>query len=108
MARYENEEQAAADGIRIVHEPDAHRYAIYRGEGESRELLGEALYSLLGDDAIDFNHTVVDPALRGTGASGLLAHRAVTGEAVSGRRVIASCWFIDGYLKKHPELLTTT
>lgn len=105
MSRYENEEQAAADGFGIVHEPERHRYAVYqRGSGEDR-LIGEAHYSLLGDDVIDFDHTVVVPALRGTGLSRLLARRALTGDAIGERSVRASCWFIDGYLARHPELL---
>lgn len=104
MARYVDEEQATADGFEIVHEPDASRYALYREAGDTRELVGEAHYSLKGEDTIDFDHTVVSPALRGTGLAGLLAHRALTGDMVEGKRIVASCWFIDGYLKKHPEL----
>ncbi|GAB2551568.1 GNAT family N-acetyltransferase [Leucobacter ruminantium] len=105
MARYRDEDQAAADGIRIVHEPERSRYAALRGSGDDALLIGEAHYTLLGDDAIDFDHTVVTPPMRGTGVAGLLAQRALTGEAARGRRVRASCWFIAGYLGRHPELL---
>lgn len=104
MARYLDEEQAAADGFRIVHEPELGRYAILHGQGDGDRLVGEAHYRLLGDDGIDFDHTVVVPELRGTGLSGLLAHAAVTGDAAHGRRMQASCWFIEGYLARHPEL----
>lgn len=111
MARYGDEQQAAADGIRIEHEPERHRYAVYRSaqdprdaEGAPDRLVGEAHYSLLGEDVIDFDHTVVLPELRGTGLASLLAHRALTGEAVGERRVHASCWFIARYLTRHPEL----
>ncbi|WP_053383487.1 GNAT family N-acetyltransferase [Leucobacter celer] len=105
MSRYLDEDRAAADGFTIVHEPERHRYAIYqRGAGEER-LIGEAHYSLIGDDVIDFDHTVVVPALRGTGLSRLLARRALTGDAIGGRRVRASCWFIEGYIARHPEVL---
>lgn len=121
MARYLTEAEANTAGFTIVHEADRSRYALYGAidqakpgaetgtEGGSAEtLLGEAHYRLLGDDAIDFDHTVVTPALRGTGLSGLLAHRAVTGSAAAGRTLTASCWFIAGYLKKHPELTGTS
>jgi predicted GNAT family acetyltransferase len=47
----------------------------------------------------------VVPALRGTGLSRLLARRALTGDAIGGRRVRASCWFIEGYIARHPEVL---
>lgn len=121
MARYLDETQAAADGYRIVHEPDRHRFAIYldgaaegaststaSGAGEDADppgrLMGEAHYSLLGDEAIDFDHTIVSPELRGTGIASLLAQRALTSDVAGGRRLLASCWFIRGYLEKHPEL----
>lgn len=115
MTKYQDEAQAAADGITIVHQADHSRYALLREvDGEvdrdraGARLVGEAHYRLLGDDAIIFDHTVVIPELRGSGLSGLLAHRALTGSAVQGRRIEASCWFIAGYLDKHPELRDTT
>jgi len=106
MARYLSEGDARADGYEIVHQPDQHRFALLNGDQE----LGVAHYTLLGSAedgtaGIDFDHTVVDPSLRGTGLSGVLAHRALTDEIVTGRNVVASCWFIEGYLAKHPELL---
>ena len=105
MTRYQSEAQAAADGITIVHEAERSRYAVLRSvEGTHTECIGEAHYQLLGDDDIDFDHTVVKPELRGSGLAGMLAHRALTGSAAAGRRVQASCWFIAGYLEKHPEL----
>ena len=102
MTRYESEAQAAEAGFTVAHEPERTRYALY-AEGE--RLIGEAHYRLIGDDIIDFDHTVVVPEFRRTGLSAVLAHGAVTGPAATGRRVQASCWFIDGYLHRHPELL---
>lgn len=104
MARYLNEEQAAADGFLIAHEPESARFALYRTGASAHELLGEAHYSLRGDTVIDFDHTEVHPSLRGTGLAALLARRALTSEITHGRRTEASCWFIAGYLDKHPEL----
>ncbi|MBC9953058.1 N-acetyltransferase [Leucobacter sp. cx-42] len=108
MARYLTEEAAAADGFTIVHEPAKSEFALYSTDGAKTRKLGEAHYSLAGEAGtpnatIDFDHTFVDPQLRGTGLSGLLAHVAVSSEIAADRRTLASCWFIDGYLKKHPE-----
>lgn len=100
MSRYLDEAAATRDGYRITHEPDAHRFSLTH---DGREL-GEVHYRLLGDTGIDFNHTVVDPELRGTGLAGVLAQHALTSELVRGRHIQASCWFIAGYLEKHPEL----
>lgn len=106
MSTYTDESQAAADGFRIVHEPEAQRYAVLQTEASGDRLVGEAHYTLIGGTTINFDHTVVLPELRGTGLSGLLAHHALTGEAVGERRIVASCSYISGYLERHPELLT--
>jgi predicted GNAT family acetyltransferase len=104
MARYLDEASAAADGYTNEHQPERSRFVLKQGD----RVWGEAHYTLFGDGAdggVDFDHTVVDPELRGTGLAALLAHRAVTDEVSHGRAVRASCWFIEGYLAKHPELL---
>lgn len=104
MATYESEEQLAADGIRIVPEPERHRYAVYRAQDGGERQIGEAGYTLLGSDAVDFNHTLVIPEFRGTGVAELLAQRALTGDIASGRTIHASCSYIRLYLRRHPEL----
>lgn len=104
MSRYLDEASAAADGYAIEHEPERNRFVLKQGG----RVWGEAHYTLLGDDtsgSIDFDHTVVDPELRGTGLAALLAHRTLTDAVSQGRSVLASCWFIEGYLEKHPEVL---
>ena len=106
MARYTDETQAAEDGFRITHEPEAQRYAVLQTSETGDRLVGEAHYTLIGGTTINFDHTVVLPELRGTGLSGLLAHHALTGEAVGERRIVASYSFIAGYLERHPELIT--
>lgn len=100
MARYLDEAAAEADGIRIVHEPEASRFALYR----ETTLIGEAHYAFPREGVVDFDHTVVSNDYRGTGLSGLLAHRALTSDVAKQHTVQASCWFIEGYLAKHPEL----
>lgn len=70
-------------------------------------VVGEAHYTLLGEHGIDFDHTVVTPRLRGTGLASLLATRALTSDVVRGRKIQASCWYIEGFLERHP-LLTET
>ncbi len=108
MARYLNEKELLADGIRIEHDAARSRFVVLKdqsasGQADPREI-GEAHYTLLGDTGIDFDHTVVLPEFRGSGISGLLAQHALTHEIVPGRNIQASCWFIDEYLTRHPEL----
>ena len=104
MTTYADESQAAADGFRIVHEPEAQRYAVIEAGEMGDRLVGEAHYTLIGGTTINFDHTVVLPELRGTGLSGLLAQHALTGDAVGERRILASCSYIAAYLERHPEL----
>lgn len=127
MARYENEVQAQADGFRIEHQPERSRFVVLKeggagvsagaaagagaelsdGSGTGSSLVGEAHYTLLAERGIDFDHTVVSAELRGTGISGLLANHALTDAVVKGRKIQASCWFIEGYLERHPQLAET-
>ncbi|MBL3698362.1 GNAT family N-acetyltransferase [Leucobacter luti] len=120
MARYLTEDEAAAAGFEIVHEPKQDRFALYLDAADGRRLVGEAQYRLVGEPGpgasaapatdtaagtIDFTHTAVLPEFRGTGLSGILAHHVVTNPIVHGRRVLTTCWFIEKYLARHPELL---
>jgi len=100
MAKYLDAVSAAADGYTIEHDQRGHRFTINHED----RVLGEAHYSLRTDGSIDFDHTLVDPSLRGTGLSGVLAQLALSDDVAQGRTIHASCWFIAGYLEKHPEL----
>ena len=105
MARYLTEADAAEAGITIVHEPEAQRFAVHQQTDTGSQVVGEAHYSFPREGVVDFDHTLVDGSLRGTGLSGLLARRALTSDVAAANRVQASCWFIEGYIAKHPELL---
>src|SRR5690554_373434 len=108
MSRYTSEAAAARDGFLIEHRADERRFVLIheheRGTDPTREEIGHARYQLVGDSAIDFNGTFVAPMYRCTGLSELLAHHIVTHEITRGRHVQASCWYIDEYLARHPEL----
>ncbi|CAG7612467.1 GNAT family N-acetyltransferase [Leucobacter soli] len=102
MAAYVTEADAEAAGYTIEHHADRHEFVVV----EADRVVGVAHYRLIGgqDGAIDFDHTMVIPRLRGTGLSEILARRAVTDEIVLGRHVRASCWFIEKFLAQHPDL----
>jgi len=106
MVTYANEAEAHAGGFSFEHDAERHRFVVLqrRDAGEDR-VVGEAHYTLLGDHGIDFDHTFVTPSMRGTGLSDLLAAHALTDELVHGRKIQASCWFIDAYLSKHPDVV---
>lgn len=100
MSRYADETTAREAGYIITHEPERQRFVL-TGDGVE---LGEAHYSPVAGGGLDFDHTEVDPSLRGTGLSGLLVRHALADPSVYGKPIQASCWFVAGLLEKHPEL----
>lgn len=102
MFDYRDNEKITAAGYRVEHDAIAQTFKLYRDEQQ----VGAAHYTLRGA-VLDFDHTVVDPALRGTGLSKFLAYQAVTHEITTGKQLAARCWFIAEFLTRHPELHTT-
>lgn len=102
MFDYRDNEKIAAAGYRVEHDAAAQIFRLYEAEKQ----VGAAHYTLRGA-VLDFDNTVVDPALRGTGLSQFLAHQAVTHEITAGKQITASCWFIAKFLARNPELHTT-
>jgi uncharacterized protein len=54
-------------------------------------------------DSVTFTHTQVLAGHEGKGYGSKLAQLALRDVRTQGKRVIARCDFIAGYLKKHPE-----
>lgn len=52
---------------------------------------------------IVFPHTYVPPELEGHGIAATLARRALDDARAAGARVVPVCWFIEGYIERHPE-----
>ena len=66
-------------------------------------MLGFASYRLDGADTIVFVHTVVEPQHEGKGYGSQLARGALDDVRKTGKKVVAQCAFIAGYIDKHPE-----
>lgn len=74
------------------------------GQFEARTEHGLALLKYVPrGDALDLVHTEVPPAAVGQGIGGALARAALEHARSSGVKVIPSCPFVLGYLKKHKE-----
>ena len=74
------------------------------GQFEARTEHGLALLKYVPrGDALDLVHTEVPPAAEGQGIGGALARAALEHARSSGVKVIPSCPFVLGYLKKHKE-----
>jgi hypothetical protein len=82
----------------VVHNPDQSRYEIHvdgavAGFTQYRER----------DGVIDFIHTEIDDAYEGQGLGSQLARGALDMVRAEGRRVIATCPFIRGWIQKHED-----
>ena len=101
MGRYESKTQAENDGFEFTFDEDGSRFFLVK-DGDQ---VGVAHFSDFGDIVRDFNHTVVDPEFRGVGLSTLLAEFALTHPTTKGRKLAASCWFIQRVIEKRPQIL---
>jgi len=63
---------------------------------------GLAAYHDNGDQR-DFHHTEIDKAFSGRGLGGKLIAAALADTKATGKRIVASCSFVEAYVAKHPE-----
>lgn len=73
--------------------PQASRYELF----VDGELAGFADYRI-HDDVVIFPHTVIAPERRGKGLGDILVEGALEDVRTSGRRVVASCWFVAEFI----------
>ncbi len=55
------------------------------------------------DNGLDLRSTVVPPAFEGRGIAKVLARAAFDHCAKNDLKMKLTCWYLDGYLKKHPD-----
>lgn len=84
--------------VTVVDVPGANRYEA-RSDGG---LAGFAVYMRTPELDV-FVHTEVEDAYKGHGVGSALARAALDAARAAGRRVLAVCPFIDGWIARHPE-----
>ena len=87
----------------VVDNPAESRYEARTPDGD---VVGVADYrrsSTPHGPRIVFPHTFVPPELEGHGIAATLARRALDDAKAAGARVVPVCWFIEGYIERHPE-----
>lgn len=82
----------------ISDHPERHQYELAIDGKRAAHIA----YRLKGD-AIDLVHTEVDPAFEGQGLGSKIARFALDDARAKGRKVIATCSYIAGYIGKHAE-----
>lgn len=66
-------------------------------------------YSIIDDNTLDYNHTIVPPKLGGQGLGKALAKVALDYATNHNKKVVPSCSFVANYIQKnaeHQSLLT--
>ena len=63
----------------------------------------ELLYGMFGDDVIDLQHTEVPASGKGQGVGHALVRAALAYARERGLRVMATCPYVQAWLRRHPE-----
>ena len=83
------------------HDTEAHRYEI----SVDGTRIGIAEYRDFGD-VLEFHHTVIDRDWRGQGMGARLVGAALADVQRSGRVVIPTCWYVEQYIREHPDAVS--
>jgi uncharacterized protein len=83
----------------IADHAERHRYELALGG----KLAAHIDYRMRGGDTIDLIHTEVATEHEGKGLGSQIARHALDDARSRGLKVIASCSYIAGYVRKHPE-----
>ena len=84
---------------KIADHPEHNRYELSLGGRRAAHID----YRLRGQGAIDLIHTEVAPEHEGQGLGSKIARYALDDARSRGLKVIASCSYVAGYVRKHPE-----
>jgi predicted GNAT family acetyltransferase len=88
-------------GIDISHQPDTGTFQA----SVDGEVVGHLYYREQAGDTWLMYSTVVNPEMEGRGVGSSLVSSAVASARDAGRRVESTCWFVTGWLDRHPEAL---
>ena len=82
----------------VEHDPAHSRFVVRLPEGDA-----ELLYGMFGDDVLDLQHTEVPRSGQGQGVGGALIRAALAHARDRGLRVMATCPYVQAWLRRHPD-----
>jgi len=85
----------------IRHDEQHRRFELV--DDKSGEVLAFADYRPFEGGVWEFHHTVTQPAHRGQGLAGEVVTAALAEVRARGGRVVSTCWYVDGFIRDHPE-----
>jgi uncharacterized protein len=82
----------------VQQDTERSRFVVALPDGEA-----QLVYALSGDTAIDLQHTEVPPSDQGHGVADELVRAALSYAREHELRVIATCPYVQVWLRRHPE-----
>lgn len=82
----------------VQHDPQHARFYVPLDDGDA-----ELIYASFSDDILDLQHTEVPPSGQGHGVGDALVRAALTYAREQGMRVVATCPYVQAWLRRHPE-----
>jgi hypothetical protein len=81
----------------IQHDAQGHRFVLPLADGEAR-----LVYGYFSDEILDLQHTEIPASGHGQGVGDALVRAALAYAREHGLRVIATCPYVQAWLKRHP------
>lgn len=91
-------ETTAHEPVAVRHQPEHSRFVVDLPDGEA-----ELLYGEFGEDVLDLQHTEVPRSGRGKGVGDALVRAALAYARERGARVMATCPYVQAWLRRHPD-----
>lgn len=88
----------------VVDNPPHARYEARVRDGlpDAGRVIGVLRYERQ-DGVVVMPSTVTDPQYRGNGIASALTQRALDDARAAGAGVRADCWYVEGWIERHPE-----
>ncbi len=84
--------------LAVQHDPERERFFIDLPDGRA-----ELAYGAFAEDVLDLQHTEVPSSGRGQGVGEALIRAALAYARERGMRVMATCPYVQTWLRRHPE-----
>jgi predicted GNAT family acetyltransferase len=82
----------------VRHDIEGSRFVVSLPDGEA-----QLVYAPFGDDLLDLQHTEVPPSGHGEGVGDALVRAALAYARERDLNVIATCPYVQAWLRRHPE-----
>ena len=82
----------------VHHDPGGSRFFVPFDDGEA-----QLIYAPFSEGILDLQHTEVPPSAEGHGVADALVRAALAYAGANGMRVIATCPYVQAWLRRHPE-----